>query len=82
MRHRTWSLLGRRGRSISSLLLDSIDLLVDSGPLILEALHGAALHADFVPVDGLALRLELSDDAEKKLILGVAVSISSNCWLK
>jgi hypothetical protein len=76
MRYHTGSLLGRRRRSIGGLLLESVDFLVESGPLILEALHGAAFHGDLVPVDRLALRLQLSDDAEKELILGIAVNIS------
>jgi len=64
----TRSFLGRR-RRISVRLLDRFDALVEGGPLVLEALHSTTFHLNFVPVDGLAVGLELRDDAEKKLAL-------------
>lgn len=64
----TGSLLRRRGR-VKVRLLDSVDALVEGGPLVLEALGGATFHLDFVPVDALAVGLELRDNAEKKLAL-------------
>lgn len=64
----TRSFLGRR-RRISVRLLDRFDALVEGGPLVLEALHSTTFHLNFVPVDTLAVGLELRDDTEKKLAL-------------
>ena len=57
------SLLGGR-RRVKVRLLDSVDALVEGGPLVLEALGGATFHLDFVPVDALAVGLELRNDAD------------------
>ena len=64
----TGSLLGRRGR-VKVRLLDSVDALVEGGPLVLEALGGTTFHLDLVPVDALAIGLELRDDAKEKFAL-------------
>ena len=59
----------RGRRRVKVCLFDSVDTLVEGGPLVLEALGGTTFHLDFVPVDALAVGLELRDDAEKKLAL-------------
>lgn len=56
--------------AISRLLVVQIrNLLVDLGPHVLQALGRAAGHAEALPVDLLAVFLELGDDAEEELEL-------------